>query len=191
MINLWRNFLGYTRIYCSRIVWVLLFACVFFLIFMIIQENANAKSKRQKKRHISGEILLSIACSVVFVMTLFGRKSRDYNFELQFLNSYIVAFEEGNSEILLQIIMNIFMYIPVGFLLPHCFKAFKKMQTLVLVAFISSLTIELIQGFGKLGVFETDDIVNNIMGAVLGMLIYKTVVRIAEYFQYKKCQTEN
>ena len=86
--------------------------------------------------------------------------------------SYIEAFGNKNIEILLQIIMNIVMFVPVGLFLPCCFQKFEKNRFVLLGALILSGTIELIQGITKIGMFEFDDILGNVLGAEIGFGIY-------------------
>lgn len=46
---------------------------------------------------------------------------------------------------------------------------------MVLMVFTCSVCIELIQGITRMGLFEVDDIINNVLGAVTGMVIYKLI----------------
>ena len=61
------------------------------------------------------------------------------------------------------IIMNILLFIPLGFLI--C--GWKG----VVVGFILSCSIEMIQYFGRLGFCELDDVLNNMIGTGVGVMI--------------------
>lgn len=173
MRELYSNFQGYLQLNIPRIKWVLLFGIIFFVLFCFLCTIGCIKRYKTKRVPITCDILLSFDCSFIVVMTLFTRRIGDtYKIDLKPFSSYYVAFAEGNMEILLQILVNIAMYIPLGFLLPCCFKLFEKYRYVILGIFSGSLVIELIQLIFRLGLFEVDDVINNTLGAVIGLVIY-------------------
>ena len=174
MIRLWSCFLGYARISLYKIIWVFLFACVFYTILQLLQRWFLEFQKVDRKKEIF-RIMLSIAFSLIFVMTLFGRAQGEAGYHVMPFQSHIKAFKENDVELILQIIMNIILYIPLGFLLPCSFEKFKKVRCLFLVALTCSFGIELIQGFLKIGLLEIDDVINNVFGAMIGLGIYMTI----------------
>jgi len=163
---LYLNFRGYLRSNLSEIKWVFVFALFFLALFYFLFKKRCAKN-------FWGLVLLSFNCAFIFVMTLFGRAMGEtYRYTLVPFESYFVVITEGDMEILLQILMNIAMYIPLGLLLPRCFTLFERYRYIFLVAVISSVGIELVQGIFRLGLFEVDDIINNTLGSMIGMGIY-------------------
>ncbi len=74
------------------------------------------------------------------------------------------------------ILLNILLYIPLGYLLPFIFEKLKGWQV-VLIAFLCSVLTELTQLIFRLGCFEFDDIINNTLGAVLGWIMYLCIFR--------------
>lgn len=72
------------------------------------------------------------------------------------------------------IILNVLLYVPLGVLLPICLKSVRKkvIKRVLLTAFLISFITEMIQLVCKIGVFETDDIIHNCIGAMLGAGIY-------------------
>jgi glycopeptide antibiotics resistance protein len=72
---------------------------------------------------------------------------------------------------------NILLFVPIGFALPVLYPGIKKSKAII-VGFLVSLTIELIQGTA--GVFlgynyracDIDDLILNTLGTVLGVLIF-------------------
>lgn len=173
MRELYSNFQGYLQLNIPKIKWVLLFGFFFFIFFCLLSTMGFIKRYKTKIVSIVCGIVLSFDCSFIVVMTLFTRRMGEtYKIDLEPFSSYYVAFAEGNMEILLQILINIAMYIPLGFLLPCCFKLFEKYGYVILGTFGGSLIIELIQLVFRLGLFEVDDVINNTLGAVIGLLIY-------------------
>ena len=118
----------------------------------------------------------------VFVMTLFNRERVDGNtFIFKVIASYIEAFRKQCPEVFLQIIMNILMFVPIGFLLPCCFKVFQKYRYVLLITFVCSLVIELCQGIFRIGYFESVDIIHNIAGAMIGGVLHMSSLKLKKY----------
>jgi len=76
----------------------------------------------------------------------------------------------GSSKFLKNIIGNIVLFIPFGFFSSYYLKN-KKMLTSVVLALITSTTIEVVQYYiGR--VFDIDDIILNVIGGILGFLLF-------------------
>lgn len=174
MEQLWVEFLGYMRIYQSRIIPVFLLSVVLGMIFLILVKTGYTKyAKKPVNTTICG-LFLFLSVAVVLVMAFYGRTSGDeFVFRLRLFGSYIEALRCGSVEMALQIIMNIAMFIPLGLLLPCCFRVFEKNRFVFLTTLFFSGSIELIQGFARIGMFELDDILGNVLGAEIGWLIYR------------------
>ena len=69
-----------------------------------------------------------------------------------------------------QIIGNLTMLMPFGFMLPMLKKV--SLKKVFIAALLFSATIELLQFITGRGLMEFDDVFNNTVGAVLGYLIY-------------------
>ena len=100
-----------------------------------------------------------------------------------------------DGELLKEIILNILLYIPLGYLLPFTWPklAQKKREVtsgnrvtrwlrsipwkVVLIGFLCSTFTEVTQLVFHLGLFEFDDILNNTIGCVLGTLLYNALLR--------------
>lgn len=76
-------------------------------------------------------------------------------------NSY-----SGPIDVRRQILMNIFLFIPFGFLIPFSSKK-SFLQTLLLGCCLS-ITIEALQYIFALGLCETDDVIHNTLGCIIG-----------------------
>ncbi|MBD5393829.1 MAG: VanZ family protein [Lachnospiraceae bacterium] len=71
--------------------------------------------------------------------------------------------------------------IPFVILLYIIWAPFRRLGWAVLAGFLCSLSIECIQFFTRLGKFETDDIMNNVIGVVIGFLGCKVIDRIIRW----------
>lgn len=88
----------------------------------------------------------------------------------------ITRYQLGSTQFIYNVIGNIFLFLPFGFFVSDFIKAKKTYQILTISALIS-LTAELIQF--KIGrAFDIDDIILNVLGAILGFICYKGLCNI-------------
>lgn len=88
----------------------------------------------------------------------------------------ILRYELFSSMFFKNVIGNMIMFIPYGFFVSYFLKIDKK-RIVILLSLIASCTIEITQLIiGR--VFDVDDILLNVIGGLLGCLIYKIVERI-------------
>lgn len=82
----------------------------------------------------------------------------------------ILRYEVGSDGFFKQVIGNIVLFIPFGyFVTSYC--NIKKIWTISIVSGLSSLVIEVVQHFiGRS--FDVDDIILNIVGGIIGYLLY-------------------
>lgn len=68
----------------------------------------------------------------------------------------------------INIIGNIFIMAPVGFLIPNVIEKMKRLRYFLFFLIGGILSIELLQLFGTMGTFDIDDIILNVIGALFG-----------------------
>lgn len=73
---------------------------------------------------------------------------------------------------------NIIMFIPFGFLLPKLWEHMRKFGLCLLAAFITSMTIEITQVVTQMGYGQTDDVINNVIGAAIGFVIFRVFQKV-------------
>ncbi len=88
----------------------------------------------------------------------------------------------------LMITLNTLVFIPWGFLLPILYRPFRKFRWILTAGLGLSLLIEVTQLVGKMGIFETDDLIFNTLGTILGFLLYRFYGIL---FQRKKLEKGN
>lgn len=66
----------------------------------------------------------------------------------------------------------VFMFLPLGFLLPFIEYRTKKYINILGIAAALSLAIELLQYITKTGITSIDDFILNLIGASIGLVIY-------------------
>ncbi len=84
----------------------------------------------------------------------------------------------GDMELGKEIMANIAMFIPFGFLSATLNNGQRKNPAVIVLALLFSLTIEILQLVLMRGLFEWDDVISNILGAALGILLLETVEKI-------------
>lgn len=83
----------------------------------------------------------------------------------------------GTRYIVLYSIANVLVFIPLGFLVPMIWTKLCKTGDIIVIGFLSSLLIEISQLVLQCGVFQTEDMIMNTIGAAIGYRIYKIVIR--------------
>lgn len=107
-----------------------------------------------------------------FLSTIFCRdfnEGQGYNFTPFW--SYI-ALQNCKKDFIVQIIMNVVAFIPVGILLGCSFYRMRWWKALLIGCGLSIAT-EILQFMFKLGFAETDDVIHNSTGCLIGFVIYK------------------
>lgn len=80
------------------------------------------------------------------------------------------SYKEINS--FANLIGNILAFIPLSYMLPRVYKPAKKFLICMFLSFLVVLGIELFQLLTAFGVFDVDDIILNMSGALIGYLCY-------------------
>ncbi len=81
-----------------------------------------------------------------------------------------------STEPLEGVVLNILLYIPMGYLLPVLWPSLargKWMRKVLILGFAASLLTEVIQLVLRLGWFDIDDLLNNVLGILAGLWLYR------------------
>lgn len=100
--------------------------------------------------------------------------------------SYKSAWLSFNTLEWRNLILNIAMFVPFGFLLPMAFGFFGTFWKTYLAGFLVTLGIEMSQLVFRMGVVECDDIFNNLLGAMIGYGLYAVVCLIVDLIKKRK-----
>lgn len=117
----------------------------------------------------------SIYILTVLWYTVFKRSLGIHNAQFELFWSYKKWFS-GDADLGKEIMANIAMFIPFGFLLSVVLRVSKqdkaRIGVVIIAAILFSLTIETLQLVQMRGLFEWDDVVSNTLGAVAGAALY-------------------
>lgn len=73
--------------------------------------------------------------------------------------------------------LNVVLFVPLGFFLPLLWKKWEHIGSVALTGFLFSLSIEIVQMFGR-GATDINDLITNTVGACLGYWIYKLLSKL-------------
>ena len=117
-------------------------------------------------RLVSGLLLAEYVFLLLYktVLSRPSNVSRGHNFHPFWSYS---AFQEGSKHLLSDNIMNVVAFVPVGLLLGCAFRSMTWWKVL-LIGGVVSVGIEAMQYFYKRGFAETDDVMHNVIGSLVG-----------------------
>lgn len=118
--------------------------------------------------------MFSVLSSVLFTRR-FGVSSK---YELMLFWSYLKIIKNHDIGLLIQVLLNCVMLLPIGFLLPLSISSDLSWIWCFIICLIFSVSIEVSQLIFKLGLFEFDDILHNVIGGMLGFFISKFIINI-------------
>lgn len=148
--------------------------CTILLYKFIWERNINRNCFLGACMKLPFVMLLGFYCYLMLGITVLSR-SRGAVYILRPVPFSTWGTDIGNLKFWIE---NILMMIPLSILLYILWAPFRRLYWSLLAGFFCSLSIECIQLFTRLGKFETDDIMNNVFGTLLGFLICKGISRM-------------
>lgn len=160
----------------GRVFWMIyiqpLHRIIIFMAFMVILWGIFGKKGKNKQWWcIINAVVFVCAVLLILYMTIYSRSEAAKEAILIPFYSFILAREQ--PELYRSMLMNIFLFVPIGLSLP--FVLSKKKHSIIMTmitAFLFSASIEAIQYYFALGLCEVDDVIMNTLGAMIGALAY-------------------
>jgi len=153
------------------------FGILAFALFYLFKKHPDLP----KLRIILGSALLYYYLSVVFRNIVGIPSLREFSRLLYWGESLfnpIITLTPFVNEHPLEFILNVFLFIPLGFLFPLISTAHRQMKKLLLLGFGLSLTIEISQMFTRHRVSDINDLIANTLGALLGYLCFVLLTKL-------------
>lgn len=135
-------------------------------LFLIYQARFFHSWKRTLLYFIFASYLVTVLCLVGFPSI------RYHGFDANVNLIPIVSMVENITDT----VLNIFMFVPLGFFLPLLWPRYRKPASTLLFAFCATLTIELSQLF-TFRATDVNDLITNVLGALCGFFAAKVVTR--------------
>lgn len=145
---------------------------------LIYKTTLHGKKSLSIKKVVPYGLLMVVILVIVYVTLLRGIFGGRQLSLIPFV-SYKLAWYQFNPMEWRNIILNICMFIPFGFMLPIANKKFRKAWKTYLAGFVFTLLIEVLQIILKRGIFETDDLMNNLLGTIIGYGFFSIASAIA------------
>lgn len=93
--------------------------------------------------------------------------------------NYVIGFNHYNLDIIIKNLLgNVVLFIPFGFLLPIVLNRGKNIKNNILVTAAAGAGIELLQLIFSLGVCDIDDVILYVLGSIIGLGCYKLLLAI-------------
>lgn len=116
------------------------------------------------------EYFFLIFCSTVLYRTMGVERKYDWH----------PFWSYDKPELMVENVLNVMVFVPIGLLLGLIFRHIKWWQVL-LVGSLTSISIEVMQFSYKRGFSETDDVMHNTLGCILGYGIYRLLMLALRY----------
>ena len=162
----------YTVAYISRI--LLRYWIGFFL---LAAGTAIYQFWREKRHGKPAKAALRDGIAEIYVLTVIlmtcGTRLPDPHISTELIpfGSYVRLLSGGGLREAFQIVANILLFVPLRILIPRI-TGERGLWNTAKYALLFSFAIEFTQLITRVGCFETDDLIHNVLGAVIGYGIY-------------------
>jgi glycopeptide antibiotics resistance protein len=172
-------------------------ALVVFVGVLLLVYNLIAKIRKRNKLAIPVGRLLLYAVFIIYIVVVVGATMLRYRMHsfsgemgeiYPLFYSYKEAWNHFSAREWRNIILNIMMFVPFGFLLPLVLKKFQAFWKTYLAGFIFAFLIEMTQLLLNLGICELDDLMDNTVGALIGYGLYRFFMFVVK--KWKKQETK-
>lgn len=123
-------------------------------------------------------VVFDIYFILLFLLTVFLRNKHDIS-EVCIRPFYIFTLAEKGNTVYRSVLLNVLMFVPFGLLLPEILnRSFARFFTIFFIAFGTSVAIEVLQYVFKAGRTEIDDVIFNVLGAIVGYIFNRITIRV-------------
>lgn len=173
VINIFRQIL--VTIYAFPIILLVLLTAVSIAAVLLLW----LRFCREKDKVFVSVIMLLMSISFILVVTIFSRDmGSGSELSLVPFSSWINYFKGNNDEFLRTNIFNMLLFMPFG-AFSYTVKSKISPKIIFIITSVAalalSISVELGQWFLQCGEVETDDIIHNVLGSVIGALLAKLV----------------
>lgn len=149
-------------------------ALVFLVGYRYIYLKRFAGNRRLTGKQLVVFLLFTVYVITVCALTLLSRGANyEGSVNLALFSSYRDAWYSFSVRDWQYIYFNIAMFVPLGFFLPLLHKRFNGIGWTLFAAVLFTGFIECVQYITAVGIFELDDLFNNVLGALIGFGLVK------------------
>lgn len=147
----------------------------------LILNSMNARRERKGKDAFPmiGIMVFSLYLMIILVITFFSREDGGWTgMDLELFSTW-----GTNARNHAFVVENVLLFIPYGFICPWAFPWLRGFFRNTFVAFVTSFGVETIQLITGRGYFQVDDILTNMLGAVIGYLLFQILYGMLRRFR--------
>ena len=143
----------------------------------------HKRKYKGEKKFPWGKVLLWLAFFGYLIVVIYATMLRWSGFfhrewNLHIFRAWREAWNNFSAKNWANVLLNIAMFVPMGFLLPLLGKKFRKWFITIPIGFGASLTIELLQLMMGRGICDVDDLFCNALGAAMGYFMIMVVLSL-------------
>lgn len=152
--------------------------CIFIpsIIYQVIVMKSKNNAEKINKKHFVWVYIFLIYLFLCLTTAGIGNVWDIGRYE-SIIRMEEINFIPFSSEGMMTYILNIIMFMPLGFLLPLIWKNMRKLKPVVVTSLVYSFSIEICQLFNRRNT-DVDDLLMNVIGAIIGFYIYKFFVKL-------------
>ncbi len=168
------------------IVAAIVLAAAFLVGYFVIYKKIMRGQKRLSIFRLGWLAVFACYLVVVFGTTLLSRGNFWGRSVVSLFYTYKDAWVNADVSAWRNIVLNILLFVPFGFLLPLGVKWFRNFGKTCVAGFLLTLVIELYQLKFSMGIFEVADLVHNTLGAMIGYGLWSIGVQIGRWRKKEK-----
>lgn len=169
--SLFEKAVWFLRLYVIEYRYLVAFLACFVFLYILFMHWLNIRFFRILREPVAIICLVVEIVAIAYFTIFFREQGESHTYELELFWSYKKWILEGSVAFGLEILNNIVLFFPFGFILTDALRRCPFWAVLLSSLAVSGC-IEMSQLVFRLGLFEFDDIFNNVLGAVAGWCVF-------------------
>lgn len=176
------EFLEYVLWQLQNSLILVLFAGIVAVAVIVFAYLIHKRKYKNEKKFPWGKIFLWLVFLAYMVIVLYATILRNAGGYREWNQHLFRAWREAWNNFSVKnwanVLLNIAMFGPLGFLLPLMGKKFRKWYVTIPVGFGTSLVIELVQLVSLRGICDVDDLFCNVLGVAIGYFVIMAILSL-------------
>ena len=169
--SLFEKAVWFLKLYVIEYRYLVAFLACFVFLYILFMHWLNIRLFRILREPVAIICLVVEIVAIAYFTIFFREQGESHTYELELFWSYKKWILEGSVAFGLEILNNIVLFFPFGFILTDALRRCPFWAVLLSSLAVSGC-IEMSQLVFRLGLFEFDDIFNNVLGAVAGWCVF-------------------
>lgn len=169
--SLFEKAVWFLKLYVIEYRYLVAFLACFVFLYILFMHWLNIRFFRILREPVAIICLVVEIVAIAYFTIFFREQGESHTYELELFWSYKKWILGGSVAFGLEILNNIVLFFPFGFILTDALRRCPFWAVLLSSLAVSGC-IEMSQLVFRLGLFEFDDIFNNVLGAVAGWCVF-------------------